>query len=85
MLDILEDWATEYAGWKTFRVDGSTKPEERRIQMKEFNEDNGPDCKKNIIFINLMEFYILICGNVIMGINSLQTIPFKYEGWWCWY
>jgi hypothetical protein len=45
MLDILEDWATEYKGWRICRIDGTTKQDDRRAQMKSFNEETGPDCK----------------------------------------
>ncbi|KAG8882188.1 hypothetical protein FRB97_008597 [Tulasnella sp. 331] len=38
MLDIIEEWAEDLKGWRVFRIDGSTKHEDRRDQMKEFNE-----------------------------------------------
>ena len=43
MLDIIEDWATEYKGWNVCRIDGTTKQEDRRQQMKDFNEKKGDD------------------------------------------
>ncbi|GAA95992.1 uncharacterized protein L969DRAFT_96725 [Mixia osmundae IAM 14324] len=46
MLDIIEDWAAEYKGWKVCRIDGSTKQDDRRQQMKDFNEGTGPDSPK---------------------------------------
>lgn len=42
-LDIIEDWAEEFKGWRTMRIDGLTKQDERRSQLKEFNEEKGPD------------------------------------------
>ncbi|EFP90631.2 uncharacterized protein PGTG_16657 [Puccinia graminis f. sp. tritici CRL 75-36-700-3] len=43
MLDIIQDWATELKGWRVSRIDGVTRQESRREQMKEFNEGEGPD------------------------------------------
>jgi len=43
MLDIIQDWATELMGWKVCRIDGVTRQESRREQMKDFNEGQGPD------------------------------------------
>ncbi|PLW09074.1 hypothetical protein PCANC_23943 [Puccinia coronata f. sp. avenae] len=43
MLDIIQDWATELKRWKVCRIDGVTRQESRREQMKEFNEGQGPN------------------------------------------
>ncbi|KXS21461.1 hypothetical protein M427DRAFT_130252 [Gonapodya prolifera JEL478] len=43
VLNILEEYCVEYRGWKVCRLDGSTKLEERKSQMKEFN--TNPDIK----------------------------------------
>ncbi|KAG8908274.1 hypothetical protein FRB99_007807 [Tulasnella sp. 403] len=44
MLDIIEDWATEFKKWKICRIDGTTKNDERRDQMNAFNQGgDGPD------------------------------------------
>lgn len=44
MLDIIEDWATEFQGWKVFRIDGSTSQPDRLSQMSEFNTaGDSPD------------------------------------------
>lgn len=43
MLDIIEDWATEFKQWSVCRIDGATSQESRRQQMKQFNEGSGPD------------------------------------------
>jgi len=43
MLDIIQDWATELMGWRVCRIDGVTRQESRREQMKDFNEGQGPD------------------------------------------
>jgi ATP-dependent DNA helicase len=38
-LDILEDYARDLRGWKVCRIDGSVAQDERRLQIKEFNEN----------------------------------------------
>lgn len=43
MLDIIQDWAMEYKGWNICRIDGSTKQQDRRDQMKAFTEEKGKD------------------------------------------
>ncbi|KAH9461764.1 hypothetical protein MJO28_003476 [Puccinia striiformis f. sp. tritici] len=43
MLDIIQDWATELKGWRVCRIDGVTRQDSRREQMKDFNEGQGPD------------------------------------------
>ena len=48
MLDIIQDWATELMGWKVCRIDGVTRQESRREQMKDFNEGQGPDGKPRL-------------------------------------
>lgn len=45
MLDIIQDWATDLKGWRVCRIDGGTSQEERRAQMKDFNQSTGPDGK----------------------------------------
>ena len=42
-LDIIHDWATLRQGWKVCRIDGQVKQDERRQQIKDFNED--PACQ----------------------------------------
>ncbi|KAI0100883.1 SNF2 family N-terminal domain-containing protein [Nemania sp. FL0031] len=38
-LDILHDYCSELRGWNVCRIDGSVSQEERRRQIKDFNED----------------------------------------------
>ena len=40
-LDILESWASELHEWPTCRIDGAVKQEDRRLQIKEFNDPNS--------------------------------------------
>ena len=41
-LDILEDWAALHRGWPMCRIDGAVPADERRQQIREFNQK--PDC-----------------------------------------
>ena len=41
-LDIIQDWAMMTRGWKVCRIDGQVKQDDRRQQIKDFNED--PAC-----------------------------------------
>ncbi|KAI0459529.1 SNF2 family N-terminal domain-containing protein [Xylaria acuta] len=38
-LDILQDYCSELRGWNVCRIDGSVSQQERRQQIKDFNED----------------------------------------------
>ncbi|XP_006456421.1 hypothetical protein AGABI2DRAFT_181051 [Agaricus bisporus var. bisporus H97] len=38
MLNIIEDWATDFMGWNICRIDGTTSPQRRRQQMNEFQK-----------------------------------------------
>ncbi|KHJ32032.1 putative iswi chromatin-remodeling complex atpase isw2 [Erysiphe necator] len=40
-LDILEDYANDLRNWNVCRIDGSVNQEERRQQIKKFNEDTS--------------------------------------------
>jgi ATP-dependent DNA helicase len=40
-LDILEDYARELRGWNICRIDGGVPQDDRRQQIKDFNEDPG--------------------------------------------
>ncbi|KAF5319578.1 hypothetical protein D9619_008491 [Psilocybe cf. subviscida] len=44
MLDIIEEWAVNFMGWPICRIDGSTKPLERRSEMERFQTGgDAPD------------------------------------------
>lgn len=45
-LDIIEDWAVEWKGWKICRIDGKTAQEDRRSQLKDFNDNKRKDSPK---------------------------------------
>ncbi|KAG9028175.1 hypothetical protein FRB95_006791 [Tulasnella sp. JGI-2019a] len=75
MLDIIEEWAEDLKGWKVFRIDGSTKHEDRRDQMKEFNE--GGESK------DACKLFLLSTRAGGLGINlvAADTVIFYDSDW----
>lgn len=75
MLDVIEDWATLYKGWKVCRIDGNTSQESRRDQMKEFNEGgDSPDAP---------QLFLLSTRAGGLGINlvAADTVIFFDQDW----
>ncbi|UZJ55186.1 hypothetical protein CBS101457_004506 [Exobasidium rhododendri] len=46
MLDIIEEWAEDYKGVATYRIDGNVAVQSRSVLMKKFNTEKGPDACK---------------------------------------
>jgi ATP-dependent DNA helicase len=46
MLDIIEEWAEDYKGVRTYRIDGNVAVQSRSVMMKKFNTETGPDACK---------------------------------------
>jgi ATP-dependent DNA helicase len=74
ILDIIEDWADEYKKIKTCRIDGTTSQEDRRMQMKSFNEDTSADSVK---------LFLLSTRAGGLGINlvAADTVIFYDSDW----
>lgn len=74
ILDIIEDWAGEYKNLKTCRIDGTTTQEDRRQQMKSFNEDTSDDSVK---------LFLLSTRAGGLGINlvAADTVIFYDSDW----
>ncbi|SPO27979.1 related to proliferation associated SNF2-like protein [Ustilago trichophora] len=74
MLDIIEEWANEFKGFKTCRIDGSTAQEDRRAQMKSFNEDKGSDgC--NLFLLSTR------AGGLGINLVAADTVIFYDSDW----
>lgn len=43
MLDIIQEWAEDYKGQATYRIDGNVDVPSRGAMMKKFNTEKGPD------------------------------------------
>ncbi|TXT06023.1 hypothetical protein VHUM_03496 [Vanrija humicola] len=75
MLDVIQDWATLYKGYKICRIDGSTKQEDRRAQMHEFNTGgDDPDAP---------QLFLLSTRAGGLGINlvAADTVIFFDQDW----
>lgn len=51
-LDLIQDWTDQIKKIPTFRLDGQTSSEDRRMFMKDFNEGTGPDCMLPILYLD---------------------------------
>ncbi|PWN54260.1 hypothetical protein IE53DRAFT_323394 [Violaceomyces palustris] len=74
MLDIIEDWASEYKGLRTCRIDGSTSQVDRREQMRSFNEDKGPDAC-NLFLLSTR------AGGLGINLVAADTVIFYDSDW----
>ncbi|KAE8215904.1 hypothetical protein CF327_g874 [Tilletia walkeri] len=74
MLDIMEDWATEYKNLRICRIDGSTKQDLRRQQMKSFNEETGPDAC-NLFLLSTR------AGGLGINLVAADTVIFYDSDW----
>ena len=74
MLDIIEEWANEFKGFKTCRIDGMTPQDERRAQMKSFNEDKGPDAC-NLFLLSTR------AGGLGINLVAADTVIFYDSDW----
>ncbi|KAG8914855.1 hypothetical protein FRC00_010341, partial [Tulasnella sp. 408] len=75
MLDIIEDWATQFKGWDVCRIDGSTTHEERKSEMDRFNKGGeGPDACR---------LFLLSTKAGGLGINlvAADTVIFYDSDW----
>ncbi|ORY32001.1 SNF2 family N-terminal domain-domain-containing protein [Naematelia encephala] len=74
MLDVIEDWATSYKGWKICRIDGSTSQQLRREQMEEFNNGKGDDACKLFLLSTR-------AGGLGVNLVAADTVIFFDQDW----
>lgn len=74
MLDVIEDWATLFKGFKVCRIDGTTKQEDRRLQMDEFNNGAGPDAP-NLFLLSTR------AGGLGINLVAADTVIFFDQDW----
>ncbi|KAI0033219.1 SNF2 family N-terminal domain-containing protein, partial [Vararia minispora EC-137] len=75
MLDVIEDWATEFKGWSLCRIDGSTPALDRRKEMDRFqNGGSVPDAPR---------LFLLSTRSGGLGINltAADTVVFYDQDW----
>ncbi|KXN90773.1 Lymphoid-specific helicase [Leucoagaricus sp. SymC.cos] len=73
MLNIIEDWATDFMGWKICRIDGSTSPQERKEQMELFQraDENSP----RIFLLSTR------AGGLGVNLTAADTVIFYDQDW----
>ncbi|KIM43935.1 hypothetical protein M413DRAFT_443000 [Hebeloma cylindrosporum] len=75
MLDIIEDWAVDYMGWRICRIDGSTAPLERREQMNVF-QTGGDDPEAPRLFLLSTR-----AGGLGINLVAADTVIFYDQDW----
>lgn len=73
MLDIIEDWATDFMGWKICRIDGKSSPGERREQMNLFQSATKDSPK---IFLLSTR-----AGGLGINLTAADTVIFYDQDW----
>ncbi|KZT57459.1 hypothetical protein CALCODRAFT_496102 [Calocera cornea HHB12733] len=75
MLDIVQDWATEFKGWDICRIDGSTPPLDRRSEMDRFNKGgDAPDAPRLFLLSTR-------AGGLGINLTSADTVIFYDQDW----
>jgi ATP-dependent DNA helicase len=72
---FVQDWASEFKGWKICRIDGSTPPLERTAQMHRFqNGGDAPDAPP---------LFLLSTRSGGLGVNlvAADTVIFYDQDW----
>ncbi|KAF9484590.1 hypothetical protein BDN70DRAFT_106207 [Pholiota conissans] len=75
MLDIIEAWAVDHMGWNICRIDGSTKPMERREEMSRF-QTGGDDPDAPQLFILSTR-----AGGLGINLTAADTVIFYDQDW----
>ncbi|KZT65643.1 hypothetical protein DAEQUDRAFT_768699, partial [Daedalea quercina L-15889] len=73
MLDIIEDWATEFKGWSLCRIDGSTSMAERRDEVKRFQ--NGGKDAPSLFLLSTR------AGGLGLNLVAADTVIFYDQDW----
>ncbi|KAF8226545.1 hypothetical protein L208DRAFT_1406866 [Tricholoma matsutake] len=75
MLDIIEDWACEFMGWKICRIDGSTPPLERREQMNKFQNGGDRPGSPHLFLLSTR------AGGLGINLTAADTVIFYDQDW----
>ncbi|TFY77398.1 hypothetical protein EWM64_g6613 [Hericium alpestre] len=73
MLDVIQDWATEFKRWPLCRIDGSSKPMERRREMVRFQTDS-PDAPRLFLLSTR-------AGGLGINLTAADTVVFYDSDW----
>ncbi|KAF9467553.1 SNF2 family N-terminal domain-containing protein [Collybia nuda] len=75
MLDIIEDWACEFMGWKVCRIDGSTPPADRREQMNLFQKGGDSPDAPSLFLLSTR------AGGLGINLVAADTVIFYDQDW----
>ena len=68
-----QDWAEDYMKWPLCRIDGGTKPEDRRDQMNLF-QGNSPDAPSLFLLSTR-------AGGLGINLTAADTVIFYDQDW----
>ncbi|KJA16745.1 hypothetical protein HYPSUDRAFT_171034 [Hypholoma sublateritium FD-334 SS-4] len=75
MLNIIEEWAVDYMGWNICRIDGSSKPMERREEMNRFQTGGDDPNAPNLFLISTR------AGGLGINLVAADTVIFYDQDW----
>ncbi|THH31280.1 hypothetical protein EUX98_g2915 [Antrodiella citrinella] len=75
MLDIIEDWATEFKGWTLCRIDGSTSMADRRDAVDRFQNESNDSDSPNLFILSTR------AGGLGLNLVAADTVIFYDQDW----
>ncbi|KAL5513905.1 hypothetical protein ACEPAG_2666 [Sanghuangporus baumii] len=75
MLDIIEAWAIEFKGWNLCRIDGSYGPDERREEMRRFQEGGAHRDAPHLFLLSTR------AGGLGINLTAADTVIFYDQDW----
>ncbi|TFY65079.1 hypothetical protein EVJ58_g2214 [Rhodofomes roseus] len=75
MLDIIEDWATEYKGWSLCRIDGSTSMADRREEVNRFQKSGDAEDAPRLFLLSTR------AGGLGLNLVAADTVIFYDQDW----
>ena len=72
---FMQDWATEFKGWSLCRIDGSTKPLERREEMGRFQTGGDKPGAPHLFLLSTR------AGGLGINLTAADTVIFYDQDW----
>ena len=77
LVELWQDWALEFKHWPLYRIDGSTGPLERRVEMDRFQQGGDkPDAPR----LFLLSTH---AGGLGINLTTADTVVFYDQDWVC--